>query len=174
MTTRFRRRTASLALAVASLLASPPAGAGNRARDFVVEANPFVLGQAMDWVDERHVVWHDPIVRDEDADGDRQIYRSTLDGADKVCLTCGLRGPNQVPVVQPHGKWILFHSWNGHGLTIGGPGFGGIGSDVWVMTRDGGSRTNLTHTSELHDNFHAYWSPDGRWIVWTALSWNTD
>jgi Tol biopolymer transport system component len=25
---------------------------------------------------------------------------------------------------------------------------------------------------ELHDNFHAYWSPDGRYIAWTALSWN--
>jgi hypothetical protein len=41
-----------------------------------------------------------------------------------------------------------------------------------VMTRDGAQRTNLTADVELHDNFHAYWSPDGRWIVWTSLSWN--
>lgn len=141
---------------------------------FVVDTNPYLIGQASDWVDETHVVWHDPIVRDEDADGQTQIYRSTLDGADKVCLTCGLPGPNQVPVVQPHGEWILFHSWNGHTTRIGGPGFGGLGSDVWVMRRDGTQPTNLTNSTELHDNFHAYWSPDGRYIVWTALNWNPD
>ena len=101
-----------------------------------------------------------------------QIYRSTLDGAEKVCLTCGLPGPNQVPVVQPHGRWILFHSWNGHSIRVGAPGFGGLGSDVWVMTRDGTRHTNLTNTGELHDNFHAYWSPDGRYVAWTALSWS--
>ena len=155
------------------MLAGAPARAAHPApRRFVVDSNPYVLGQAMDWVDQRHVVWHDPLVRDEDGDGAVQIYRSTLDGGEKVCLTCGLAGPNQVPVVQPHGRWILFHSWNGHALTIGSPGFGGLGSDVWVMTRDGQHRTNLTRTTDLHDNFHAYWSPDGRYIVWTALNWN--
>jgi Tol biopolymer transport system component len=40
------------------------------------------------------------------------------------------------------------------------------------MTRDGRRRTNLTDSSEFHDNFHAYWSPDGRHIVWTSLNWN--
>jgi Tol biopolymer transport system component len=150
---------------------APDAG-GDRPRRFVVESNPFVIGQAADWLDERHVVWHDPIVRDEDGDHQTQIYRSTLDGAEKACLTCGLAGPNQVPVVQPHGRWILFHSWNGHSIRVGGPGFGGLGSDVWVMTREGTERTNLTRTGELHDNFHAYWSPDGRHIVWTALDWD--
>jgi hypothetical protein len=77
-----------------------------------------------------------------------------------------------VPVVQPHGDWILFHSWNGHALRIGGAGFGGLGSEIWVMKRDGTARTNLTRDTEFHDNFHAYWSPDGRYIAWTALSWN--
>ena len=52
------------------------------------------------------------------------------------------------------------------------PGFGGIGSDVWVMTRDGRRRTNLTRGPEFSDNFHAYWSPDGRHIAWTELNWN--
>ena len=85
-----------------------------------------------------------------------------------------LDGPNQVPVVQPHGQWILFHSWNGHDVKIGSPGFGGIGSDIWVMRRDGSQRTKLNQDTEFHDNFHAYWSPDGKYIVWTALSWNAD
>lgn len=141
---------------------------------FVVETNPYLIGQAADWLDETHVVWHDPMTRDEDGDGTFQIYRSTLDGADKACLTCGLPGPNQVPVVQPGGDWILFHSWFGHQARLGAPGFGGLGSDVWVMRRDGSQRTNLTNSSERHDNFHAYWSPDGQYIVWTALNWNPD
>jgi hypothetical protein len=141
---------------------------------FAVETNSYLLGQAPDWLDETHVVWQDPMTRDEGGDGEVQIYRSTLSGADKKCLTCSLKGPNQVPVVQPHGRWILFHSWNGHSVTVGSPGFGGLGSDVWVMTRDGTQHTNLNHSSEFHDNFHAYWSPDGNYIVWTALSWNAD
>jgi WD40-like Beta Propeller Repeat len=145
---------------------SPASGA------FTVETNPFLIGQAPDWLDATHVVWHDPMLRDEDGDGEIQIYRSTLDGADKRCLTCGLAGPNQVPVAQPHGEWILFHSWSGHSVRIGSPGFGGLGSDVWVMRHDGSARTNLTKSSELHDNFHAYWSADGQYIVWTALNWN--
>jgi hypothetical protein len=161
------------ALAVAAGAALPrsrraPASEGR----FVTRTSPYTLGQAADWLDPRHVVYQDPLVRDEGSDGQTQIYRSTLDGRDKSCLTCGLAGPNQVPIVQPHGHWILFHSWNGHRARIGGPGFGGIGSDVWVMTRDGRRRTNLTRTAELHDNFHAYWSPDGRYLAWTALDWN--
>src|SRR5262245_1804472 len=143
-------------------------------RDFVVEVNSFTIGQAPDWLDRTHVVWQDPAGQDVDDDGEIQIYRSALDGTDRACLTCGLEGPNQVPVVQPHGQWILFHSWNGHDLKIGSPGFGGIGSDIWVMRRDGSQRTKLTRDAEFHDNFHAYWSPTGRYIVWTALNWNAD
>ena len=157
---------------VALAMLARRADAAARVRRFVVEQNPYVLGQAMDWLDRTHVVWHDPMIRDEDGDGQTNIYSSTLDGAEKRCLTCGLRGRHQVPVVQPRGDWILFHSWSGHSVTVGGPGFGGLGSDVWVMRRDGSQRTNLTASTELHDNFHAYWSPDGRYIVWTALNWN--
>ena len=161
-------------LLAAALLGPAARHASAGERSFVVEDNGFVLGQAMDWLDQRHVVWHDPMIRDEDGDGQVNVYRSTLDGGEKVCLTCGLPGRHQVPVAQPHGRWVLFHSWSGHAVTVGGPGFGGLGSDVWVMTQDGEQRTNLTPSSEFHDNFHAYWSPDGRWIVWTSLNWNAD
>lgn len=137
------------------------------AHALTVRTNPFTLGQAPDWLDDSHVVAHAPT-----ADGDVQIFRSTLRGTARACLTCGLAGPNQVPVVQPRGKWILFHSWNGHAVRVGSPGFGGLGSDVWVMTRDGRRRTNLTPSPDLHDNFHAYWSPNGGYITWTALNWN--
>ncbi|HJQ85503.1 MAG TPA: hypothetical protein VKA21_15555 [Candidatus Binatia bacterium] len=143
-------------------------------RTFVVETNPALLGQAPDWLDDEHVVWHAAVAAAEGGDGENQIVRSRLDGSERTCLTCGLAGPNQVPVVQPDGDWILFHSWNGRTVKIGSPGFGGLGSDVWVMRRDGTQRTNLTRRAELRDDFHAYWSPNGRWIVWTALNWNPD
>ncbi|HSP95752.1 MAG TPA: hypothetical protein VL049_00725 [Candidatus Dormibacteraeota bacterium] len=166
--TTIRARAHAIITALAFLLPALPAAADS----FVVETNSYLIGQAPDWLDDTHVVWHDPLPRDEDGDNTHQIYRSTLDGSEKVCLTCGLDGPNQVPVVRPGGDWILFHSWAGHSFKLGGPGFGGIGSEVWVMRPDGSQRTNLTNDSEGHDNFHAYWSPDGTHIVWTALNWN--
>ena len=136
--------TVRAAAVLACALASMPLVAAGAGRRFVVETNPVVLGQAADWLDRDHVVWHDPIIRDEDGDGEVHIHRSTLDGGEKVCLTCGLQGPNQVPVVQPHGDWILFHSWNGHALRIGGAGFGGIGSEVWVMKPPAHCRRRLS------------------------------
>jgi Tol biopolymer transport system component len=165
-------RFALVALAVA--LALPAAARDRRTRAFVTEQQPFVLGQAVDWVDDQTVVWHDSFTRDEDGDDNFDIYRSRVDGSEKVCLTCNLDGRHQVPVAQPKGDWILFHSWNGHSIGIGAPGFGGIGSDVWVMREDGSQQTNLTRSGDFEDHFHAYWSPDGKWIVWTALNWNAD
>lgn len=157
------------------MLALATAAAAERGpRAFVTEQQPVVLGQAVDWLDGETVVWHDAFTRDEDGDDEFDIHRSRLDGSGRVCLTCDLEGRHQVPVVQPGGRWILFHSWHGHTATIGAPGFGGIGSDVWVMTADGRQKTNLTQSGDFEDHFHAYWSPDGKWIVWTALSWNTD
>ena len=101
---RAPQRAPRAAVQIAALLAVMLRAAAAQAGDgFGVETNSFLIGQAPDWLDDTHVVWHDPMVRDEDADGQVQIYRSALDGTDKVCLTCGLAGPNQVPVVQPHG-----------------------------------------------------------------------
>jgi WD40-like Beta Propeller Repeat len=156
------------ALAIAGLVQALAQGSGPGER-FAVRSNSYTLGQAPDWLDSRHVVY-----QEESAEGDPQVFRSNLRGGGKKCLTCGLSGPNQVPVVQPQGNWILFHSFHGHAVRVGSPGFGGIGSDVWVMRRDGSRRTDLTASGEFHDNFHAYWSPDGRYIVWTALNWNPE
>jgi WD40 repeat protein len=161
---RARRRTCIVV--VAACLAGAPAAAA-RLPGFTVRTNPYTVGQAVTWLDRTHVIYHDTTRA-----GEVQLFRSTLAGRRKTCLSCGLPGPNQVPVPQAHGRWVLFHSWNGHKVRLGSPGFGGIGSDVWVMTRDGKRRTNLTRSPELTDNFHAYWSPDGRYIVWTALNWN--
>jgi WD40-like Beta Propeller Repeat len=153
------------------VLGAVPAPAREPERRFVVEGTT-LLSQAPDWLDRAHVVWFGAVPPAEGGDGQIQIFSSNLQRSELRCLTCGLDGPNQVPVVQPHGSWVLFHSWNGHAVRIGGAGFGGIGSDIWVMRRDGTERTNLTRDGELHDNFHAYWSPDGRYIAWTALDWD--
>src|SRR5205085_455999 len=56
-----------------------------------------------------------------------QVYSSALDGSGRRCLTCELPAPNNVPAVRPQGDWILFHSWNGHHITFGSPGYGGSG-----------------------------------------------
>src|SRR5262245_41624371 len=167
------RATVCLAAAAVFLLAAAMARAGDGGmRSFVAERNGITLSQAPDWIDRDTVVWHGAIPEDEGGDGQVQIVTSDLNGVGLRCLTCGLAGPNQVPVAQPRGDWVLFHSWNGHGVTIGSAGFGGIGSDLWVVRKDGTQRTNLTRSAEFHDNFHAYWSPNGRYIVWTALNWN--
>ena len=67
-----------------------------------------------------------------------QIYRSTLDGArEGLPHLRARRARTRCRSCSRAGDWILFHSWNGHTAKVGGPGFGGLGSDVWVMTRDG-------------------------------------
>jgi Tol biopolymer transport system component len=112
-----------------------------------------------------------------------QVYSASLDGKNLQCLTCtgpgsGTSNTNGVPAVRPQGDWVLFHSWRGHHLTIGSPGYGGMGSDLWVMHPDGSQQTQLTGLDATHgagegeDDYHAYWSPDGKHLVWAHLNWN--
>jgi Tol biopolymer transport system component len=158
-------RRGTWALALACALMTMTAGRA-RADRFAVTTNPYTFGQAPDWMPDGRVVFHDDF-----GDG-QQVYVAGLDGSGRRCLTCDMPAPNMVAAVQPGGRHILFHSSDGHQLNVGAPGFGGIGSDIWVMDADGSHKTRLTTSSEGHDNFHAYWSPDGTRIVWTALNWN--
>lgn len=116
-----------------------------------------------------------------------QVYIERYDGQGAVtCLTCSGPGSetdnvNGVPAVSPDGKWIIFHSWRGHNLTIGSPGYGGMGSALWAMHPDGSDQTQLTDVQpagatpgggEGIDDYHAYWSPDGTHIEYAHLNWN--
>ena len=120
--------------------------------------------------------------------GDKnQVYIQRFDGqGPATCLTCTGPGSevgnvNGVPAVSPDGQWIIFHSWRGHYLTIGSPGYGGMGSTLWAMRTDGSRQTQLTDVQpptagpfngEGVDDYHAYWSPDGTHIEYAHLNWN--
>ena len=66
-------------------------------------------------------------------------------------------------------------------MTIGSPGYGGMGSALWAMHPDGSDQTQITDTfpvgtapgaGEGIDDYHAYWSPDGTHIEYAHLNWN--
>jgi Tol biopolymer transport system component len=120
-----------------------------------------------------------------------QVYMASFpDGNGVKCLTCAgpdtsVNNVNGVPQVRPQGDWILFHSWRGHRITLGSPGYGGIGSALWVMHPDGSDQTQLTETpaelsaghaafgaDEGWDDYHAYWSPSGSMIEWAHFDGN--
>ncbi len=147
---------------------------------FAVRDNAYAFGQAPVFMPNgRQVVFGKDF---GDGQGN-QVYVADLDGRHLRCLTCTGPGSatsnvNGVPAVRPQGDWILFHSWRGHHITIGSPGYGGLGSELWVMRPDGSHQTQLTGLDPAHgagegeDDYHAYWSPDGRHIVWAHLNWN--
>jgi Tol biopolymer transport system component len=116
-----------------------------------------------------------------DSAGIYQIYRSHLNGSGQVCLTCAtVTGPNGVPQERSEKDWILFESYGQQPIHVGNPGLGGYGADLYVMHPDGTHVYRLTTNSDPeygaqfgeltgtpYDNFHAYWSPDGKQIVWS-------
>jgi hypothetical protein len=121
-----------------------------------------------------------------DSAGITQVYRASPGGSRQVCLTCKtVKGPNGLPQERPRGDWILFESQGQQSTHLGAPGLGGYGSDLYVMRPDGSHPYRLTTNSDPndgapfgqssgvpYDNFHAYWSPDGRQIIWTHTEAN--
>src|SRR4051794_35275969 len=161
-----RRFAVLLAISLFGVSGSASAAPNYTSGGFAVTTNSFTFGQAPDWMPDGRVVWHD------DVTGKQQTYISALDGSGKQCLTCSQPGPNMVAQARPQGDWILFHSWQGHNLTIGAPGFGGMGSSLFVVSPDGKRIVQLTKNPEGMDDYHAYWSPDGKRLVWAHLNWN--
>jgi Tol biopolymer transport system component len=171
------------ALLVAAALGAGPAAAASAARPgpyfsapFTVRENSHTFGQTPSWTRYGRV-----LSQKVDRSGIRQVYRSRLDGSKMRCVTCGKqRGPNGFPEERPQGDWILFSSYGNQPQHIGGPGLGGYGGDLYVIRHDGSRVTRLTKASDPndgarydmpggvpYDNYHPYWSPNGRRLVWT-------
>lgn len=143
---------------------------------FVVARHPHAFGQDPAWTRRGDV-----LSAQLDSVGARQIYHSRLDGRAQRCLTCRtVAGPNGLPQERPEGDWIMFESYGQQPQHLGAPGLGGYGGDLYVMRPDGSHPFRLTTTSDPaggarydagtgvpYDNFHAYWSPDGRHVAWT-------
>ncbi len=142
---------------------------------FTVSDNSFTFGQTPTFLANGEV-----LSQESDAAGVRQVYRSDLDGSHMTCLTCGrVPGPNGFAGERPGGGWILFCSYGDQPLHYGGPGLGGYGGDLYVVRENGSDPTRLTVTTDPnggadfdvpggipYDNYHPYWSPDGRQIAW--------
>ncbi len=142
---------------------------------FTVKDNSYSFGQTPTFTADGRV-----LSQENDASGVRQVYRSDLDGERSTCLTCGrVPGPNGFAAERPGGGWILFASYGSQPLHYGGPGLGGYGGDLYVMREDGSDPTRLTTATDPnggadydvpggipYDNYHPYWSPDGRHLVW--------
>jgi hypothetical protein len=104
MTSANRRRFAGLTALALATLAGAPASAPAAAERFEVRANPFVVGQAPDWLGRRHVVYHDPLGRDEGGDGRSEVRVARFDPS----------GPRLVDehVVRPgNGHWYETQWW---------------------------------------------------------------
>jgi hypothetical protein len=143
---------------------------------FQVQRNAHTFGQTPAFTRDGGV-----LSNERDAAGIEQVYLSQLSGAHMRCLTCGrLPGPSGFPAERPQGDWILFCSMGAQPGHYGAPCLGGYGSDIYVMHRDGTHVTRLTASSDPesgasydhpggvpYDNYHAYFSPDGRHLVWT-------
>jgi Tol biopolymer transport system component len=165
--------------AAAGLLGTAVANAGTPSPSyatakFAITTNRYAFGQAPVFTPDGRVVFG----KDFEKGAGAQVYVANRSGSDLRCLTCELRGPNNVPAVRPQGDRILFHSWLGHRITLGSPGYGGIGSELYAMRPDGSRVTKLYELSaanqfgEGDDDYHAYWSPDGKRIVWAHLGGN--
>ncbi len=167
--------------AVAIAIAAPSAGATSRpgpyfSAPFRVRQNSYTFGQTPSWTQRGDV-----LSQEDDAAGILQVYRSKLNGRDLRCLTCtAVPGPNGFPLQRPQGGWILFCSYGDQPEHYGNPCLGGYGGDLYVMHPNGTDVTRLTQSSDPndgakfdvtggipYDNYHAYWSPDGRHLVWT-------
>lgn len=137
---------------------------------------PYGFGQDPSWARNGDV-----LSAQFDSAGIKQVYRARPDGSRQRCLTCRtVAGPNGLPQERPQGDWILFQSYGAQPAHLGSPGLGGYGGDLYVMRPDGSRPYRLTTDSDPdggavygddtgvpYDNFHAYWSPNGRQLIWT-------
>ena len=181
----FRLRVCAITLATGCAVAAHPALGVAASRSLIGPyfAAPFkqtrldyAFGHGASWAGRGEV-----LSSQFDRAGILQIYRARTDGVNQRCLTCRtVPGPNGPPQERPQGDWILFESYGQQPVHVGNPGLGGYGGDLFVMRSDGLHPFRLTTNSDPadgrpysrsagvpYDNFHAYWSPNGRQVIWT-------
>jgi hypothetical protein len=170
----------ALLLTVAGCSDSSPSALGDTANPFfaarfTTAVNPHTFGQDPSWTADGRI-----LSNEIDRSGVSQIYVSTVAGTSSSCLTCAQAGPNGFPQERPEGDWILFCSFRGQTTTFGAPCLGGIGSDLYAMRPDGSHLTRLTGPATPlnaggapYDNYHPYWAPDGRHLVWTHVDYRS-
>jgi Tol biopolymer transport system component len=167
-----KRQVGTLAAVAVLLIPNAALAKSNRYfnAQFTVQSTAVAFGQNPSWTHDGRV-----LSNENDNSGTEQVYASNLDGSNMSCLTCGQPGPNGFPQERPtKGDWILFCSWRGEAVTLGKPCLGGVGSDLYVMRPDGSQVTRLTSVdtgSDPQDNYHPYWSPDGKRLVWTHVTY---
>jgi Tol biopolymer transport system component len=173
------------ATAVATMAVTTTAAAADYSTaPFKETTNPYAYGQAPVFMpDGKQVLFGEDF---RSGDGNQVYIAGFPNGAGLRCLTCtgpgsGSDNVNGVPAVRPEGDWILFHSWRGHTFTFGSPGYGGFGTALWAMHPDGSAQTQLTevpppggsnNSEEGFDDYHAYWSPDGKHVEWAHFDGN--
>lgn len=184
-----REAVLALALCVSLVLAGGQAAAAEKSlispyfgAPFEVKRNSYAFDQAASWTRDGKV-----LSGQLDSAGVSQIYRANLDGSDQLCLSCyTVQGPSAFPQERPQADWIMFESYGQQPVHTGAPGFGGYGGDLYVMHEDGSHPYRLTTNSDPndgaaytsssgvpYDNFHAFWSPNGKQIVWTHTEANS-
>ena len=187
------RGVAGVAFAIVACAVAPGAAAADYATaPFKESTNAYAYGQAPVFMPNgKQVVFGNDF---KNGQGNQVYIADFPNGKQLSCLTCtgpdtSVNNVNGVPAVRPQGDWILFHSWRGHYMTFGSPGYGGYGTALWVMHPDGSDQTQLTETQsefitgntnnpgsfgadEGWDDYHAYWSPDGRHVEWAHFDGN--
>jgi dipeptidyl aminopeptidase/acylaminoacyl peptidase len=98
---------------------------------------------------------------------DRQsdLWMVSWDGKKDIQLTYGYNGSVSSPAWSPDRKYISFLSGRKGKVE---------GTQVWVLSRNGGEARQLTDVTKKQGEIEAYrWSPDGKWLLLTVHTGGT-